>query len=249
MTSSTHTAAAWVYRGIWGILTRWFRVPQEPPTLPFHDSATVEAFRPADAYLRYLKLQFWIVATVMTVAILIAWGMLLVALPIAGLALAVPAALAVLGPNLTSYIALHLRFDATWYVLTDRSLRIRRGIWVIRETTITFENIQNVTVNQGPLQRLFGVSSVVVQTAGGGSARGPHGEDALGPHAGVLEGLDDAPRIRDLILARLTASKSTGLGDEAHAHERQPLGAHSGAWSPAHVALLREIRDRARAMA
>jgi uncharacterized membrane protein YdbT with pleckstrin-like domain len=43
-----------------------------------------------------------------------------------------------------AYIAIHLRYDTTWYVHGDRSLRIRRGIWVIHETTLTFENIQNV---------------------------------------------------------------------------------------------------------
>ena len=64
--------------------------------------------------------------------------------------------------------AMHLRYDTTWYVLTNRSLRIRRGIWMIHETTITYENVQNVSVNQGPLQRIFGIADVLVQTAGGG---------------------------------------------------------------------------------
>ena len=74
--------------------------------------------------------------------------------------------------------ALHLRFDTTWYVMTERSLRIRRGIWVIREMTITFENVQNVKVQQGPLQRFFGISSLVVETAGGGSAEPGKGHAA-----------------------------------------------------------------------
>ena len=40
----------WVYRGIWGVLTNWFRVPAEPPALPvapgehLHPSALQKAF-------------------------------------------------------------------------------------------------------------------------------------------------------------------------------------------------------------
>ena len=27
-------ASRWIYRGVWAVLVRWFRVPAEPPTLP-----------------------------------------------------------------------------------------------------------------------------------------------------------------------------------------------------------------------
>ena len=69
------------------------------------------------------------------------------------------------------YVALHLRYDTTWYVVTDRSLRIRRGIWVIEETTITFENVQNVSITQGPLERAFGIATLVVDTAAAAANR------------------------------------------------------------------------------
>lgn len=65
--------------------------------------------------------------------------------------------------------SIYLRYDTTWYVFSDRSMRLRRGIWLIRESTINFDNIQNVKVTQGPLQRFFGVASVLIETAGGGS--------------------------------------------------------------------------------
>jgi membrane protein YdbS with pleckstrin-like domain len=246
MSSATHTAASWVYQGLWGVLSRWFKVPKGPPTIPFHDSTTVESFRPSDGYLRYLKLLYWFFTGFMAAVVAFAWIIAVVAAPIVAIALAPPILIILLTPALASYIALHLRFDSTWYVLTDRSLRIRRGIWTIRETTITFENIQNVVVNQGPLQRFFGIADVVVQTAGGGARKGPHGEDTMGPHAGLLEGLADAPRIRDLVLARLKESKSAGLGDEAHGTDRGP--APASAWTSLHLAVFREIRDLVRAL-
>ena len=74
----------------------------------------------------------------------------------------------------------------------------------IRETTITFENVQNVSMRQGPLQRLFGIANVIVETAGGGQAQeGSSGGQAASAHLGLIEGIDDADRIRDLILQRL----------------------------------------------
>jgi hypothetical protein len=166
--------------------------------------------------------------------------------PVVGVILAPLAlALAVL-PDVVAYIAIHLRYDTTWYVMTERSLRIRRGIWVIHETTITFENVQNVLVRQGPIQRLFGIANLLVETAGGGGHSSPeaHGGQSLAAHRGLIEGIADPQRIRDLVLARLRRSRSAGLGDE-------PFAAVTAApaWSPDHLAVIREIRDAVRALA
>lgn len=231
MNGATSRAVAWVYSGIWGVLAAWFRVPREAPTLPAADATVVESFRPSAGYLRYMTFQFWVLLAIIDIAILIGWIAITIAAPIAGAILAIPALIIAVVPDVLAYVAIHLKYDTTWYVLTDRSLRIRRGIWVIHETTITFENIQNVVVDQGPLQRYFGIASVQVQTAGGGT--GPHGTPNTA-HLGLLEGLDDAERIRDLILSKLTRSKHAGLGDE-RADDKHGL-------SPAHAEVLREIR-------
>jgi Bacterial PH domain len=159
--------------------------------------------------------------------------------------MALPAlALAIL-PDIVVYIAIHLQFDTTWYVMTGRSLRIRRGIWTIHETTITFENVQNVEVNQGPVQRLFGIADVRVDTAGGGGRPAGHdGQAAMNTHRGLIEGVSNAPQIRDLILSRLRRSRFAGLGDEHPASDDA-----SSHWSPAHIAVLREIRNLAKSLA
>jgi membrane protein YdbS with pleckstrin-like domain len=243
MTRAADHAAAWIYRGLWAVLVRWFRVPHGPPALPTA-GAPAETLRPAPGFLRYLKFLFWLVLLPVDLVILGLWLAIAIPFPIAGALLALPAlALAVL-PDIAAYVAIHLRYDSTWYALTDRSMRLRRGIWVIHETTITYENIQNVTVRQGPVQRYFGIADVAVQTAGGGG--GGHDKGGSLSHLGLLEGLADAERIRDLILARVRRSRTAGLGDE-HAH---PISdRHHPAWTPAHLAVLREIRDRARALA
>ncbi len=139
-------------------------------------------------------------------------------------------------PDILVYIGIHLRYDTTWYVLSDRTLRIRRGIWIINEVTITYENIQNVSVRQGPIQRAFGISDLVVQTAGGGGAVGGHGEQNLSGHMGLLEGIDNAEEVRELIMDKWRAAKSAGLGDEGH---RPALS------SAAELEVLAQIRDLA----
>jgi len=177
MNDRTERAAAWVYRGVWGVVADWFRVPVEAPTLPVVPGGFVESFKPAPAFLRYMKFWFWIGLLPSDIGIFVGWAAVTVFVPWVGL-LVLPVALVLaIAPDVVVYVALHLRYDTTWYVVTDRSLRIRRGIWVIHETTISFENVQNVEVRQGPLQRYFGIADVVVQTAGGGGAA-HHGKGA-----------------------------------------------------------------------
>jgi membrane protein YdbS with pleckstrin-like domain len=241
MTRNVERAAAWMYRGVWGVLTRWFRVPEHPPTLPTLPGEVLQSFRPAEGFLRYLKLKFWLVSALSAAGAVVAWiafltgvrGRIAVGLtPVAFLIVVVPLIL--------GYLAMHLRYDSTWYVLSQRSLRIRAGIWTISEATITFENIQNVTVESGPIERCFNIANVIVDTAGGSSGGGGHGgkKESTNLHRGILAGVSSAPEIRQLILSRLSESKVSGLGDEF-----QPAPTGLGM---EHLAVLREIRDALR---
>lgn len=227
----------WMYRGVWGILTRWFRVPEHPPTLPTLAREELKTFRPAEGYLRYLMLQFWLRVLATTTGIVVAWISIAAVRPWIG-ALLVPVPLLIgTVPHAFAYLALHLQYDTTWYVLSARSLRLRSGIWTIKEATITFENIQNVTVESGPLERWFGIGNVIVETAGG-SAGSAEDKKSSNLHRGEIRGVSNAAEIRQLILSRLSLSKASGLGDE----DTQ----HTSGWSPEHLATLREIRDALR---
>ena len=243
MNDSPQRAAEWLYHGIWQVLVRWFMVPREPPGLPVRPGVSIQRFHPSPGFLRYLKLWFWLVLILVDLWFLIAWLAVFFVRFWLGVALApVFFAVAVL-PEILAYVAIHLRYDSTWYVLSDRSLRIRRGIWTIHETTITFENVQDVKIHQGPVQRFYGIADVIVETAGGGgSHKKGEGDFSVPSHTGLIEGVDEAARIRDLIMARVRRSRSAGLGDEAREH---PAESHSAApvWTAEHVAVLREIRD------
>jgi uncharacterized membrane protein YdbT with pleckstrin-like domain len=116
-----------------------------------------------------------------------------------------------------SFALVRLDYELRWYIVTDRCLRIRRGVWQVEERTMSFANIQEVNVRQGPLQRSLGLWNLMVRSAGGGAAPGQNNSGEDNPfddlHVGTFQGIDNAEEVRDLILARLRAYKDAGLGD------------------------------------
>lgn len=143
-----------------------------------------------------------------------------------------------------TFLLARLDYEMRWYMVTDRSLRIRHGVWKVNESTMSFANIQQVVVSQGPLQRLLGLYDVKVQSAGGGSDKDEHGkrkDDDM--HLGLFHSVTNPAEIRDLILERLRRYRESGLGDP---EEKSPAPAISAAPpSPNDAALL----DAARALA
>jgi uncharacterized membrane protein YdbT with pleckstrin-like domain len=204
---------------------------------------TIAYVRPSPAYLRYRKFLFWIGLTVVDVVLSLLWLVLILAAPMWGLITAPLWIIVIVVPDILAYIAIHLRYDTTWYVLSDRSMRIRRGIWSIYETTITFENIQNVSISQGPLQRWFGFANLIVSTAGGGGGGTEAGASAS--HIGMLEGIDDAELLRERILSK--SQRTAGLGDEESEATHRRLDRTS--FSMEQLKLLREIQSLTAQMA
>jgi len=132
-----------------------------------------------------------------------------------------------------TFFLVRLDYEMRWYIVTDRSLRIRHGIQSVREITMTFANIQQITLHQGPLQRLLGISDLQVRTAGGGgtdssSAGAGHHGQSESMHLGFFRGVDNAAEIRDLILERLRLWRDAGLGDPDDVVEDEPAGAPAG---------------------
>jgi len=110
---------------------------------------------------------------------------------------------------------------------------VREDILSLREKTMTFANVQQLTVEQGPLQRLLGLADVHVQSAGGGASKhGKKGEAGLGqsPHEARFRGVANAAELRDLVRERVRRYRDAGLGD---AHAPAPLAAGVPAALPA----------------
>jgi hypothetical protein len=150
-----------------------------------------------------------------------------------------------------SLAATRLNYEMRWYIVTDRSLRVREGIFGVREMTLTYANVQNIAIQQGPLQRLLGIADVVVRTAGGGSATDAHGRDGRGlgatMHTGILRAVDNAEQVRDLILDRLRRLRGAGLGDPDD-RERHPRASGPDGSVELLRAAAREVLDAARAL-
>ncbi|WP_153555907.1 PH domain-containing protein [Roseimaritima sediminicola] len=234
--SSSEGYSKLVYEGIWRVMADWFRVPRVPPVLPAHSGEEIIARKPAESFLGYLRLTLAAKVAALVIGDLVLGIILTINHPVVGGVLTPLTLLGIVAVALVGLVAVRLRYDTTWYVFSDRSMRLRRGIWLIRETTITFENIQNVQTRQGPVQRFFGIADVIVETAGGGAA---HQQDtSTNGHHGLIEGIENAAELRDKIRRHIAAQNTGGLGDEDAPEPAMP--ARPGL-RPQHVAVLREI--------
>jgi uncharacterized membrane protein YdbT with pleckstrin-like domain len=144
-----------------------------------------------------------------------------------------------------TFLAVRLNYRMRWYMVTDRSLRIREGVWSLREMTMTFANIQQLTIDQNIVQRLLGIADLKVRTAGGGSAAGEaggHDSGSAAMHVAWIRGVDRAHEIRSIILDRLRGLKDAGLGDL----DEERGAATSSSESPAVLAAAQLLLEEAK---
>ena len=126
-----------------------------------------------------------------------------------------------------------LDYELRWYIVTDRSLRIRTGLVRLQESTMSFANLQQVEVKQDPIQRLLGLTDVHVQSAGGGGHDPSKGKSEDSLHTGIFHSVDNAKEIRDLILERLRRFRQAGLGDPDDHHDTASVNGMRSAFTPA----------------
>jgi uncharacterized protein len=60
----------------------------------------------------------------------------------------------------------HVRHRRTRFVLDEVGLRIRRGLWWRSETLVPRSRVQHLDLERGPIERMLGLASLVVHTAG-----------------------------------------------------------------------------------
>lgn len=121
-----------------------------------------------------------------------------------------------------TYFLQRLNYEMRWYIVTDRSLRIRKGVVWLQEVTMTFANIQEIRVKANPIERWLGLANVEVRSAGGGMTA--HETPSSG-HVGEFEGVDNPEAIRDLMVERLRVYRDSGLGEKTEASEPLALSA------------------------
>src|SRR4029078_12150188 len=170
-TNCARSANSWrpvaVYEWLKTLIFQLLKVEEKEPAPPAGSHDTFRVFRACPAFLSYnllfwkLYLLLWIISVSLLSIVLLLVSRWFI-LPVIALVVFAAFKAAVF------YVTTRLNYDMRWYVITDRSLLIREGVWIVREITLTFVNAQNVRVTQGPLQRLYGFSNVEVDKAGGG---------------------------------------------------------------------------------
>jgi hypothetical protein len=140
--------------------------------------------------LTLLRIRAGIAAAVLLALVLFADGTMLRETPVpfglaSGAAALLFGAWAVLIPK--------RRYRSWGYELAEDELHVGHGLWIRARTVVPFGRVQHIDVTQGPLERRFGLGTLVLHTAG---ARGS---------AVALPGLahEGAGRMRDLIRAQI----------------------------------------------
>ncbi len=242
-------------------LLRLLRVPPEPEPPP-GSGESLRIFRASKQYLRYL-LAGWalkqvgaLTGLVFSFAALRAFRGPLereIEIEFIGIGVEMPIATLIQLVELIAlpgfvlqlvfgYFLVRLDWEQRWYMVSDFALRIREGLLQVREQTMTVANVQNMSVKQGPLQKLFGISDLEVHVAGGGGSQLGEEEEDDDLHRGVFKGLDNAEEIRDLVRASLAAHRDAGLGDPGDRRLEARVSRVSGQAQASAQRLLAEAR-------
>jgi membrane protein YdbS with pleckstrin-like domain len=241
-----------IYERIKAPLLRLLQAPTRPPDPPAGTPESVRIFRAAPNFLKF-QIVVWGSGFAGGLAAELAFVMFshrqengAVELTLGWTAFAITLLI-----TIAKYFLIRLDYDMRYYIVTDRSLRIREGALLIHEATFTYANVQNLKIHQGPIERLLGISNLVVETAGGAggkseSKRGPGAFPHMHGHQGVFRGIKNPAEVRDQILALLKGYRDAGLGDPEDRRRAMLTVPSAGYSSPAALTRLREIRDELR---
>ena len=207
-----------MYSALRAAAIRFLRLPVGPPNPP-PGGAIIRVFNASPKFLTYRLLPVWIGSGVLFA---VAVGVAVFAAAAGWIWFIVAALLALLALCyfVTGYVTNRLEFEWRHYILTDRSVRIREGVIFLKESTLTFANVQNLRIRKGPIQQLFGIADVLVDTAGGaGGGKDEAGHAMQRGHRGTIQGIENPTEIRDLVMGLLKKYRDAGLGDpDDHRH-------------------------------
>lgn len=82
------------------------------------------------------------------------------------------------------------------YTIDNDAVRLKKGVfWRIR-TTVPFNKITNIDITQGPIERMFNISHLRIQTAGASGAQNSLAEL-------IISGIRDSEALKDTIMSRI----------------------------------------------
>ena len=92
------------------------------------------------------------------------------------------------------------------YVIDSDSIKAKGGVFWRKRVTVPFTKITNIDVTQGPVQRMFDIGTVHVQTAGAGGPQGAQAELKL-------LGVRDLDEVKDTIMERARGYTISGADE------------------------------------
>ncbi|MCO7225183.1 PH domain-containing protein [Pleionea sp. CnH1-48] len=96
-------------------------------------------------------------------------------------------------------------------VLTEKSLKVKKGLWVKVEKNIPLDQITDIGLVEGPIMRMFKLKQITVETAGQ-SSQGPL--ITLIGIVGTDEFRDSVLKQRDILIENLNAADDAPSGEE-----------------------------------
>lgn len=125
----------------------------------------------------------------------------------------------------------YLRITNTDYVVTNKSLYVKRGVFSTNIETVDLDRIQNTEFNQSFWGKQFGYGKILISTAGSSGAEI------------TFDGIPDATTVRD----RINRLRNARLGRGDDGTGGASAGAGSATGTPASEAQLNELIEEVRA--
>lgn len=123
----------------------------------------------------------------------------------------------VIGIFLVPYLVwVELRFRNYTYYISETEMIIRRGVLRIERTTIPFEKVQNVNVSRSVLERLMGLATLKIETAGTNP----------GEAEGLIPGVGSYRDVVDEILERVEHSRAMASRGNSPEQPQQAQAPH-----------------------
>jgi uncharacterized membrane protein YdbT with pleckstrin-like domain len=89
------------------------------------------------------------------------------------------------------------------YTVDSHSVKMEKGVFWKKLVTVPYEKITNVDISQGPLQRMFNIGIIHIQTAGAGGAPAAIAEQRF-------RGVRDLEGLKDTIMERVKMERVKG---------------------------------------
>jgi uncharacterized protein len=139
--------------------------PALTPAAPFDDDGALTRLHPN--YVLALRVQTALTAIPFLIGALVLEGImqdqaLLAPGVVAGTVLLIVIGLIIRMPS--------RRYNARGYQIGADRLRVVRGLLFRSDTVVPFSRVQHIDVNQGPIERFFGIATLTLHTAGNHNA-------------------------------------------------------------------------------